>query len=41
MAANSEVSDGILPKIKLIQALWLVLLPARMMKIHLKMKALE
>ena len=29
------------PKIKLIQALWLSLLPAKMRNIHLKTKALE
>ena len=40
-AANSEVSDGILSKFEPIQASWLTLLPARMKKIHWKMKALE
>ena len=35
-AANAQVSDGISSKL-----LWLVFLPARMTKIHLKMKVLE
>ena len=35
-ATNSVVGDGILLKL-----LWLSLLPSRMKKIHLKMKALE
>ena len=37
-AANSVVGDGILTTFKLIGALWLSLLPARMKKIHPKMK---
>ena len=40
-AANSEVSGGILPKFKLIQAFIVVLVPARMKKIQSKMKELE
>ena len=39
--ANSKVSDGILPKFKPIQAFRLVLLSARMKKIHPTMKELE
>ena len=38
-AANSEVSDGILPKFELIQALSSI--PARMKKIQSKMNVLE
>ena len=37
-AANSVVGDCILTTFKLIGALWLSLLPARMKKIHPKMK---
>ena len=40
-AANSEVSDGILPISNPFKLLWLTLLLARMKKIHWKMKALE
>ena len=40
-AANSEVSSGILPKFKLIEALIMSSLPARMKKIESKMKELE
>ena len=39
-AANSIVGGQVWPKIKLIKALIVVLIPARMMKIHPKMKAL-
>ena len=40
MAANSIVGGQVWLKIKLIEALIVVLTPARMMKIHPKMKAL-
>ena len=40
-AANSEVSDGILPKFNSSELLWLVLLSTRMKKTHPKMKVLE
>ena len=40
-AANSEVRDGILPNSNSSELLWLVLLSARMKKIHPKMKVLE
>ena len=40
-AANSEVSDGILPKFKLIRAFKVDHVSARMKKIHPKMKVLE
>ena len=40
-AANSVAGGWVWPKIKLIQTLWVSLLPARMRKIHSKMKVLE
>ena len=40
-AANSEVSDGILPKFKFIRAFIVGLVLARMETIHPKMKLLE
>ena len=39
-AANSEISDVILPKFELIQAFIVVLVPARMKKIQSKMNEL-
>ena len=39
--ANSEVSDGICRNSNIYELLWLVLLYARMKKIHPKMKVLE
>ena len=41
MAANYVIGDGIWQKFKLIQAFIVSLLPARMMKIHQKKKALD
>ena len=40
-AVNSEVSDGILPKFKLIQAFMVVLVICKNKEIHPKIKALE
>ena len=40
-AANSEVSDGILPKFELIQAVIIVLVTCKNEKIQSNMKALE
>ena len=39
--ANSIVDGKMWPKLKLIQAFMVVLVPARMMKINFKMKTLE
>ena len=41
MAATSVVGDGIWQKFKLIEAFIVSLFPTRMMKIHLKKKALD